>query len=128
MDIEAEKLEEYVNAFRPGCSLDEKIEAEDTKSATLLEMLADENATATANAEYESLKNSLYNAMTELKEREQKVVILRFGLNETSKKTLDEIGKMFGITKECVRQTELRAIKKLRHYCDNRDMLAYCCQ
>ena len=115
MDIEAEKLEEYVNAFRPGCSLDEKIEAEDTKSATLLEMLADENATATANAEYESLKNSLYNAMTELKEREQKVITLRFGLDGMQKQTLEEIGKIYGVTKECIRQTEARALNKLKN-------------
>ncbi len=127
MEIEPQKLEEYVNAFRTGCSLDEKVNTDGEKETALSEIIADENANATAHAEYESLKNSIAAAMTGLKEREQKVVIFRFGLNEESKKTLDEIGKMYGITKECVRQTEIRAIKKLKDFCINREIdLCFC--
>ena len=128
MNIESNKLEEYVNAFRPGCSLDEKLDNENSKETSLMDMLADENANATAQAEYENLKDAILNAMSELKDREQKVVILRFGLNNQNKKTLDEIGKMYGITKECVRQTELRAIRKLKSFCVNNDIGLYCCQ
>ncbi len=127
MEIEPEKLEEYVNAFRTGYSLDETINSDGEKETSLMEVIADENATATAYAEYENLKSGLANAMTELKEREQNVVILRFGLNEHGKKTLDEIGKIYGITKECVRQTEIRAIKKLKSFCINREIdLCFC--
>ena len=50
-----------------------------------------------------------------LKEREQKVITLRFGLNEGQKQTLEEIGKLYGVTKECIRQTEIRALNKLKN-------------
>ncbi len=128
MEIDPQKLEEYVNAFQTNYSLDEKFEQNGAKETSLLEIIADENATATAEVEYENLKNSLYEAITCLKERERKVVIFRFGLNNTTKKTLDEIGKMYGITKECVRQTELRAIKRLKDFCINKEIGLYCCQ
>ena len=127
MKIEPKKLEEYVNAFQQNTSLDEKLSNNDNKESCLGDIIADENATATAKAEYESLKHAIEEAMGTLKEREQKIVILRFGLNEESKKTLDEIGKMFGITKECVRQTEIRAIRRLKDFCTSHDMELYCC-
>lgn len=126
MNIEPQKLEEYINAFQQNVSLDEKISNSDNKEHSLADIIADENANATAKAEYEGLKEAIYEAMTVLKEREQKVVVLRFGLNEENKKTLDEIGKMFGITKECVRQTEIRAIKRLKDFCTNKDIDLYC--
>ena len=77
MKIEPKKLEEYVNAFQQNMSLDEKISNSDSKDHTLAEIIADENATATAKAEYESLKNAIQEAMTVLKDREQKIVVLR---------------------------------------------------
>ena len=49
-----------------------------------------------------------------LKEREQDVVRMRFGLENHARKTLEEIGKLFGVTKECIRQTEARALNKMR--------------
>ena len=127
MNIEPKKLEEYVNAFQQNLSLDEKLANSDNKEQSLADIIADENANTTAKAEYESLKNAIAEAMEVLKEREQKIVVLRFGLNDESKKTLDEIGKMFGITKECVRQTEIRAIKRLKDFCSSRDIDLYCC-
>ena len=50
-----------------------------------------------------------------LKDREQKVITLRFGLNGEEKQTLEEIGRIYGVTKECIRQTEARALNKLRN-------------
>jgi len=127
MHIDENKLQEYINAFRQNTSLDEQLSSDNKKETSLMDIIADENATATAKAEYESLKKSLKEALNTLKDREQKVVILRFGLDDTEKKTLDEIGQMFGITKECVRQTELRAIKRLKTFCTKQDMELYCC-
>lgn len=49
-----------------------------------------------------------------LKEREQSVIKMRFGLENFARTTLEDIGKMFGVTKECIRQTEMRALNKLR--------------
>jgi len=126
MNLEPEKLEEYVNAFQGSLSLDEKINSDSTKETTLLDMLADENINATAFAEYENLKSTLRDALGVLKEREKDVVVLRYGLDSNSKKTVEEIGKMYGITKECVRQTEIRAIKRLKTFCETKEMELYC--
>ena len=128
MNMDESKINNYLNAYKKTLSLEGDYEMQNGSEVKLIDIIEDEKTSVQAKIEYEAMKKDVVNLLNGLKEREQKVVILRFGLNETSKKTLDEIGKMFGITKECVRQTELRAIKKLRHYCDNRDMLAYCCQ
>ena len=61
--------------------------------------------------------------MSKLKEREQAVVKMRFGLGEWSKTTLEEIGKLYGVTKECIRQTEARALKKLRDLTETNNLL-----
>ena len=50
-----------------------------------------------------------------LKDREQTVIKMRFGLENFAKTTLEDIGKLYGVTKECIRQTELRALKKMRN-------------
>jgi len=123
MNLEPEKLQEYINAFQSNISLDETIQNDNNKETSLMDIIADQNATATAKAEYESLKYALSEAMKTLKERERKVVILRFGLENDNKKTLDEIGKLYGITKECVRQTEIRALKRLKVFCTDNDMV-----
>ena len=51
-------------------------------------------------------------ALNTLKDKEKEVITLRFGLKNGSRKTLEEIGNMYGVTKECIRQMEKRAIKK----------------
>jgi RNA polymerase primary sigma factor len=53
----------------------------------------------------------------ELKPREREILEMRFGLKNSDQKrmTLEEIGKQYGVTRECIRQTELRALSKLRH-------------
>lgn len=57
-----------------------------------------------------------------LKEREQEVVKMRYGLGNMAKRTLEEIGNIYGVTKECIRQTELRALKKMK--AQGQDVLA----
>ena len=49
-----------------------------------------------------------------LKEREQEVLRMRYGIGNTTRRTLEEIGNIYGVTKECIRQTEMRALKKMR--------------
>ena len=75
-----------------------------------------------ANMEYQSLKNDINNVISTLKEREQEVVKMRYGLDDTEKYTLEEIGNIYGVTKECIRQTELRALKKMK--AQGQDVLA----
>ena len=61
------------------------------------------------------MKKEVVNLLNNLKEREQNVIILHFGLNGGEKQTLEEIGKIYGVTKECIRQTEARALNKLKN-------------
>ncbi|MBR0194494.1 MAG: RNA polymerase sigma factor RpoD [Bacilli bacterium] len=61
------------------------------------------------------LKDELYEVMSDLTEREQKVLKLRYGLEDNHPRTLEEVGKEFNVTRERIRQIEAKAIKKLRH-------------
>lgn len=74
--------------------------------------------TPTFTATRSLLHDDILNAMEILTEREQKILIERFGLNGSSEKTLEQLGKMFGFSKERIRQIEDGAIKKLRGYSD----------
>ena len=121
MNIAPDKLREYINAFNCKLSLDEPIENSNSKDLKLLDMLVDENSNATSLAETEELKESLNNAIEELNEKEKRVIIFRYGLNGKDKKTLNEIGNLFGVTKECIRQTEIRALMHLKNICSDKN-------
>ena len=61
------------------------------------------------------MKKEVVSLLNSLKDREQKVILLHFGLDGQEKQTLEEIGRIYGVTKECIRQTETRALNKLRN-------------
>ena len=119
MNIAPDKLREYINAFSCKLSLDEPLNNDGAKDLNLLDMLVDENSNATIFAETEELKENINSAVKELNEKERKVIIFRYGLNGKDKKTLNEIGDILGVTKECIRQTELRALSHLKNICSN---------
>ncbi len=121
MNINPEKLREYINAFNSNVSLDEPIDSDGSKDLKLIDMLADENSNATLLAEMKEIKENIDNAISNLNEKEQRVIIFRYGLNGKDKKTLNEIGDIFGVTKECIRQTEIRALKHLKDICSKTD-------
>ena len=80
----------------------------------MADVVADDKTSVEENIELEELKKEIANVVSTLKEREQAVIKMRFGLENFAKTTLEDIGKMYGVTKECIRQTEMRALNKLR--------------
>ena len=81
---------------------------------TLNEILVDEKTTNKLENEIEYLKSDIEFIVSKLKEKERNVLMFRYGLNNLAKKTLEEIGNIYGVTKECIRQTEKRALRKIR--------------
>jgi RNA polymerase primary sigma factor len=81
----------------------------------LIDIIEDKSSSVSQNIEKEALKRDIVELLNNLKDREQKVISMRFGLNDNEKQTLEEIGKIYGVTKECIRQTEARALNKLKN-------------
>lgn len=114
MNLAPDKIDAYLSAFTKSVSIDAQYELNSGSEVTLSDILEDPKASVYADAEYENLKKDIEYVVSTLKEREQAVVRMRYGLGEWGRKTLEEIGKIYGVTKECIRQTENRALRKLR--------------
>ena len=114
MNISADKIDTYLSAYSKSISLEGGFENNDGKETSLAEILADEKANVHSSVEFEGLKKDIEMVVSTLKEREQDVVRMRYGLGNVAKKTLEEIGNIYGVTKECIRQTEIRALKKMK--------------
>lgn len=114
MNIEPNKIETFLSAYTKTISIESGLERENGKDMNIADILEDEKASVSENAEFKNLQNDIDFVVSTLKEREQEVVRMRYGLGNAPKRTLEEIGNIYGVTKECIRQTELRALKKLR--------------
>ena len=114
MNIEPEKLDTYLSAYSSTVSIEGSFDANNGSELSVADIVADESVSVEENIEFEELKKEISNVVSTLKEREQTVIKMRFGLEDFAKTTLEDIGKMFGVTKECIRQTEARALNKLR--------------
>jgi len=115
MDIEPEKIDMFLSAYVSPVSIEGSFDANNGSELSVADVVADDKASVEENIEYEELKKEIANVVSTLKEREQTVIKMRFGLENFAKTTLEEIGNMFGVTKECIRQTEARALNKLRN-------------
>lgn len=114
MDIEPEKIDSYLSAYTSTVSIEGSFDANNGSELSVADVVADESESVEENIEYEELKKEIANIVSTLKEREQAVIKMRFGLENFAKTTLEDIGKMYGVTKECIRQTEARALGKLK--------------
>lgn len=125
LDIPETKIDNYLEAFNKAVSLDTEYESGDGGTVRLSDFLEDSNSCAERETEFNHMKNEIKYILSRLKDREEKVLKMRYGMDSSSLKprTLEEIGRMFGVTKECIRQTELRAIKKIRSFCEKEDLL-----
>lgn len=114
MNISPNKIDSFLNAYTKTISIENGIENNNGKEMNIADIIEDKKASATEDVEYEHLKNDILNVISTLKDREQAVVKMRYGIDNDTKMTLEEIGNIYGVTKECIRQTELRALKKMR--------------
>ena len=124
MNIEPDKIETFLSAYTKTISIESGLERADGKELNVADILEDKKACVSTNVEYENLKNDIAIVISTLKEREQEVVKMRYGLGNAAKLTLEEIGNIYGVTKECIRQTELRALQKLRLSGLSQDLLS----
>ena len=115
MDLPTEKVREILKIAQEPVSLETPIgEEEDSHLGDFIE---DDNATSPADhTAYALLKEQLDEVLEQLTDREENVLRLRFGLDKNGEiRTLEQVGQVFGVTRERIRQIEAKALRKLRH-------------
>jgi RNA polymerase primary sigma factor len=114
MEIGPDKVEEILKISQEPVSLETPIgEEEDSHLGDFIE---DRNAPAPADAaSFQLLKEQVEEVLHTLTDRESRVLQLRFGLEDGRSRTLEEVGREFGVTRERIRQIEAKALRKLRH-------------
>lgn len=114
LDMTEEKVLEIMQIAREPASLETPIGEED--DSNLGDFVADNNTvTPEANIESVMLREHIDVLLKDLKDREREVIILRFGLRDGHPRTLEEVGKIFNVTRERIRQIEAKALRKLRN-------------
>ena len=124
MDIPVERVREILKISQEPVSLETPIGEEE--DSHLGDFIQDENVPVPAEAAaFTLLKEQLVDVLGTLTEREQKVLRLRFGLDDGRARTLEEVGKEFNVTRERIRQIEAKALRKLRHPSRSRKLKDY---
>ncbi len=114
MNISEDRVREILKIAQEPVSLETPIGEED--DSHLGDFIEDHDAQAPADAAaFELLKEQLEDVLDTLSAREEKVLRLRFGLDDGRSRTLEEVGQFFGVTRERIRQIEAKALRKLRH-------------
>lgn len=124
MDIPEEKVRQVLDASRHPVSLEAPVGQEG--DAFLGDFIEDDTMPAPLEiASQELLKGQIGDALDKLTERERRIIILRFGLEDGQFRTLEQVGREFGITRERIRQIEAKALRKLRHPSYSRPLRGY---
>ena len=124
MNVSIDKIREIYKISQEPVSLETPIGEED--DSHLGDFIKDErNMSPEEYATNEMLKDEIADVLLTLTEREEKVIRLRFGLEDGKSRTLEEVGQMFGVTRERIRQIEAKALRKLRHPSRSRKIKDY---
>ncbi len=124
MDMPVERVREILKISQEPVSLETPIGEEE--DSHLGDFIQDDNVPVPAEAAtYTLLQEQLREVLDTLTERERKVLILRFGLEDGRARTLEEVGKEFSVTRERIRQIEAKALRKLRHPSRSRKLKDY---
>ncbi len=124
MNMSIDKVREIYKISQDPVSLETPIGEED--DSHLGDFIKDErNLSPEEFATNEMLKDEISQVLETLTEREEKVIRLRFGLEDGKPRTLEEVGQMFGVTRERIRQIEAKALRKLRHPSRSRKLRDY---
>lgn len=124
MEMPVEKVREILKISQEPVSLETPIGEEE--DSHLGDFIQDDQVPVPADAAaFELLKEQLNEVLDTLTEREQKVLRLRFGLDDGKARTLEEVGRQFNVTRERIRQIEAKALRKLRHPSRSRKLKDY---
>ena len=124
MDMPVDRLREILKISQEPVSLETPIGEEE--DSHLGDFIQDDNVPVPADAAaFTLLKEQLVEVLSTLTDREQKVLRLRFGLDDGRARTLEEVGKEFNVTRERIRQIEAKALRKLRHPSRSRKLKDY---
>ena len=124
MNLPVERVREILKMSQEPVSLETPIGEEE--DSHLGDFIQDDNVPVPADAAaFTLLKEQLVEVLGTLTEREQKVLRLRFGLDDGRARTLEEVGKEFNVTRERIRQIEAKALRKLRHPSRSRKLKDY---
>jgi RNA polymerase primary sigma factor len=125
MEIEVEKVEHIMKIKQDIHSLDQSVR-DDEEDSVLGDFVEDEDTISPEeSAATQLLKEQVKDLLSSLSEREQKIIRLRFGLEDGKSHTLEEVGQEFSVTRERIRQIEAKALAKLRKHKDSKRLLDY---
>ncbi len=125
MGLEVEKIRHLEKISQKAVSLETPV-GEDEKDSVLGEFIKDEKIESpAAQAGRKLLREHLDEIFSDLSEREQKILCMRFGMEDGVSHTLEEVGQEFGVTRERIRQIEAKAIEKIRQHVDVKKLEGY---
>ena len=124
LDLPVEKVKAVLEITQEPISLDRPVQAD--QETQISDIIEDERSPSPSrSAAFAMLRENVNSVLHTLTERERRIILLRFGIGDGCPRTLEEVGSIFNITRERVRQIELKALNKLRHPSNSRELLRY---
>jgi RNA polymerase primary sigma factor len=124
LDLPIEKVKAVLKIAQEPISLDRPVQTDqDTQISDIIE--DSRSLSPSKNAAFALLKENINSVLHTLSQREERIIRLRFGIGDGCPRTLEEVGSIFNITRERVRQIEAKALKKLRHPSKCRELLRF---